>query len=107
MRIKIRNPKSEGRTSSWSGQAEGRNSNAPRATHLTRRGQPEADHVSRFTFRPLVAPKSDEGGSRITHHASRITSQSAIALVITLILLAVITFMAITFLVLSTRHPGS
>jgi hypothetical protein len=53
--------------------------------------------------------------SRITHHASRFTphapptphSQRGVALVITLILLSVITFMAITFLVLSRNEKGS
>jgi hypothetical protein len=54
--------------------------------------------------------------SRITHHASRITlhapraprpSERGVALVITLVLLTVITFMAVTFLVVSSSQHGS
>src|SRR6059036_3053056 len=73
------------------------------------------------THHAVLAPKSVEGGSRITHHASRITDHafsvtrhpspvtrhSGVALVITLILLSVITFMAVTFLVVSRSEHGS
>src|ERR1039458_6474046 len=45
--------------------------------------------------------------SRITHHVSRSTPQSAVALVITLVLLSVITFMAVTFLVVSRAQHGA
>ena len=46
--------------------------------------------------------------SRITHHASRITrSQRGVALVITLVMLSVITFMAVTFLVVSRSQHGA
>src|ERR1019366_10156329 len=52
--------------------------------------------------------------SRITHHVSRSTlhaprslPQSAVALVITLVLLSVITFMAVTFLVVSRSQHGA
>ncbi len=54
--------------------------------------------------------------SRITHHVSRITrpsplaprpSQSGVALVVTLLLLSIITFMAVTFLVVSRSQKGS
>jgi hypothetical protein len=46
--------------------------------------------------------------SRITHHAPRSTpSQRGVALVITLVLLSIITFMAVTFLVLSRSQHGS
>ncbi len=61
--------------------------------------------ASRFTFHV----------SRITHHASRPTPHSAlrnphsrgVALVITLVLLSVITFMTVAFLVLSRSQHGS
>ena len=55
-------------------------------------------------------------GSRITHHVSRITrpssvaprpSERGVALVITLVLLSVITFMAVTFLVVSRSQHGA
>src|ERR1035438_7178570 len=47
--------------------------------------------------------------SRITHHASRFSppSERGVALVITLVLLTVITFMAVTFLVVSSSQHGS
>jgi hypothetical protein len=53
--------------------------------------------------------------SRVTHHASRITRhvsrithhERGVALVITLVLLSVITFMAVTFLVVSRSQHGS
>ena len=45
--------------------------------------------------------------SRITHHASRNTPRSGVALVITLVLLSIITFMAVTFLVVSRSQHGS
>jgi hypothetical protein len=44
---------------------------------------------------------------RITHHASRITPHSAVALVITLVLLSIITFMTVTFLVVSRSQHGA
>ncbi len=52
--------------------------------------------------------------SRVTHHASRKpqpakrpTARSGVALVITLVLLSIITFMAVTFLVVSRSQHGS
>ena len=46
---------------------------------------------------------------RVTYHTARIAhhSQRAVALVITLLLLSVITFMAVTFLVVSRSQHGS
>src|ERR1017187_8284680 len=55
-------------------------------------------------------------GSRITHHVSRITrpssvaprpSERGVALVITLVLLSVITFMAVPFVVVSRSQHGA
>jgi Tfp pilus assembly protein PilX len=55
-------------------------------------------HASRFTFHV----------SRFTPHASRLTHHDhGVALVITLVLLSVITFMAVTFLVVSRSQHGS
>jgi hypothetical protein len=54
-------------------------------------------HVSRF--RPHA--------SRFTSHVSRPTPHSGVALVITLVLLSVITFMAVTFLVVSRSQHGA
>ena len=62
-----------------------------------------------------VTSKQAVPGSRITHHASRSTlhaprsthSQRGVALVITLVLLSVITFMAVTFLVVSRGQHGA
>ena len=56
-------------------------------------------HVSRFTFHV----------SRLTSHAPRAPrpSERGVALVITLLLLSVITFMAVTFLVVSHSQHGS
>ena len=51
--------------------------------------------VSRFTFHV----------SRFTPHASR--SQRGVALIVTLLLLSIITFMTITFLVVSRSQKGS
>src|SRR5208282_153992 len=48
-----------------------------------------------------------KAATRSTRHAPRTTQQSGVALVITLILLSVITFMAVTFLVLSYGERGS
>ena len=52
-------------------------------------------HVSRFTFHV----------SRFTPHASR--SQRGVALIVTLLLLSIITFMTVTFLVVSRSQKGS
>ena len=66
--------------------------------------------------RVKASPRIPHPASRITHHASCLThhasclphpSQSGVALVITLIMLAVITFMAVTFLVVSRNEKGS
>src|ERR1039458_7694524 len=54
-------------------------------------------HVSRCTLH----------ARRPTLHAPRSTPQSAVALVITLVLLSVITFMAVTFLVVSRAQHGA
>ena len=43
----------------------------------------------------------------VTRHSSLVTRQSGVALIITLILLAVVTFMALTFLAISRRERGA
>ena len=73
---------------------------------------------NKLKFTPGAKGRSSrvKGSPRVTHHASRIMppasrvphpSQSGVALVITLIMLAVITFMAVTFLVVSRNEKGS
>src|ERR1035437_2926757 len=57
---------------------------------------------------PLPAERFTFHVSRFTHHASRFTfHERGVALVITLVLLSVITFMAVTFLVVSRSQHGS
>ena len=69
------------------------------SNRTTDNGLRTTDPASRFTFHI----------SRFTRHASPVTrhSERGVALVITLILLSVITFMAITFLVVSRSEHGS
>jgi hypothetical protein len=49
----------------------------------------------------------DPASRRFPHHPSRITHQTGVALVVTLLLLSIITFMAVTFLVVSRSQRGS
>src|ERR1035438_3357987 len=56
---------------------------------------------------PSAASRITHHVSRSTLHAPRSTPQSAVALVITLVLLSVITFMAVTFLVVSRAQHGA
>src|ERR1035441_2071136 len=63
-----------------------------------RPGVPFTHHVSRFTFH---APRPTPHAPRSTH------TQRGVALVITLVLLSIITFMAVTFLVVSRSQHGS
>ena len=83
---------------------------------LRRRLPSRARDLSEFTIckksAKFVVPNRQSlarHASRITHHASRFTphSQRAVALIITLILLSVVTFMAVTFLALSRRERGA
>jgi hypothetical protein len=61
-------------------------------------------HVSRFT---LHVSRSTFHAPRPTPHAPRPTHHSGVALVVTLVLLSVITFMAVTFLVVSQSQQGA
>ena len=56
---------------------------------------------------PSPPPRSAHHVSRNTQHATRNTPHSGVALVITLVLLSIITFMAVTFLVVSRSQHGS
>ena len=68
-----------------------------------------SSHASRLTFHVPAATARQRGESRFTRHSSPVTrhSERGVALVVTLILLAVITFMAITFLVVTRSEKGS
>jgi hypothetical protein len=71
----------------------------------TQNGLLDSPHALRTT---QYAIRNTQYASRLTLHAPRSTLHaSAIALVITLILLSVITFMAVTFLVLSRAQRGA
>jgi hypothetical protein len=77
-----------------------------------RRNTPHSKRFANWRTNDLSRPPVTPHVSRFTSHASRFTahgrpSQRGVALVITLILLAVITFMAITFLVVSRSEHGS
>src|ERR1043166_6243008 len=131
MIFQVRNPKSDPlrrRDSAARGHVS-------RFTHLSRRSRTQADHAlvapksdaggSRCndsaiqrsnapTLQRSAPPFNsfNRFNSFVPHHSAfrpphSAFSQRGIALVITLILLSVITFMAITFLVLSTRDRGS
>ena len=70
--------------------------------------QPAPDLAHRVSLSPATPSRITDHASRITHHPpSTRHSQKGVALVITLILLSVITFMAITFLVVSRNEKGS
>ena len=70
--------------------------------------QPAPDLAHRVSLSPATPSRITDHASRITHHPpSTRHSQKGVALVITLILLSVITFMAITFLVVSRSEKGS
>src|SRR2546427_12839187 len=66
--------------------------------------------VSRITYQVLAAPKSDEGGSRITHHASRITHHpspvtrhSAFSLIEIMVTVALLSFIVLGLLAMFTQ----
>ena len=56
---------------------------------------------------PKAASRNPHHVSRFPQHATRNTPHSGVALVITLVLLSIITFMAVTFLVVSRSQHGS
>ena len=57
----------------------------------------------RFTIYDLRAARDSRSASRTTHHASR----SGVALVITVVMISIITFLAVAFLTLTGRERGS
>src|SRR6516164_5823444 len=89
----IRNPKAEGRKKS-----EGRNPKVP--VRLQNRGLSSE-------WSPRSVTSSSDFGFQISAFGFRPSRESGVALVITLIMLAVITFMAIAFLVISRGERSS
>src|SRR6516164_1450773 len=89
----IRNPKAEGRKKS-----EGRNPKVP--VRLQNRGLSSE-------WSPRSVTSSSDFGFQISAFGFRPSRESGVALVITLIMLSVITFMAIAFLVLSRGERSS
>ena len=54
-----------------------------------------------------AASRAPHHAPRTTHHAPRTTHHSGVALVITVVLISVITFMAVTFLIVSRSQHGA